>query len=109
MREIDKAMMNKFNMVDRLMYKLDGLISEIKTAVSDIKEQKQADPEQIIEEAIKPLQEENQKLKERDFPIKIIIKDNKYLCPGCGSDLKKSDVGFFCRKCGQKISANLPE
>lgn len=109
MREIDDSMKTKFNMVDHLMYSLDCFIEEIKVAFGEYKDRKQADPEQIIEEAIKPLEEENKKLKERDFPIKAIVKDNKLYCPICDSEIKKSDVGFFCRQCGQKISVNLPK
>lgn len=108
MREIDESMMSKFNPIDLFMYRVDRVINEIKVGISDIKDQKQPEPEEVIEVAIKELKEENDNLKKRDFPQKVVIKDNLYLCPACSSKLKKSDVGFFCKKCGQRISKNLP-
>lgn len=108
MREIDESMMSKFNFLDMFMYKIDGFINGVKEAVSDIKDQKQPEPEEVIEVAIKELKEENENLKKRDFPQRVVIKDNLFLCPACSSELKKSDVGFFCKKCGQRISKNLP-
>ena len=105
--KIDDSLMTKFNIVDRFMYRIDGLFDEIKTATQELRESSKANPQEMIEAATNHLEEENKQLKNREYPVKAIVKDDKYFCPKCEYEIIKSDVGFYCKNCGQKISRNV--
>ncbi len=106
----------KWNWLDSVLFLIEQKCSDISQAVRDSREP-EPDVETMIEAETRYLQDENKKLKKKDYPHKVDIKelnDHKIVtCPCCGIDLThyldintletENSYPKFCFECGNII------
>lgn len=99
-----------WNALDSIIYILENKTNQL---ISDIKERKKTlpNPEEMIEAETQYLKSENKKLKELQFPKKIVRTDEgrNYICPNKKCNISISGILVeqykikFCPECGQRI------
>ena len=78
-------------MLDTLIYKVEKCISQIKNKLKNSQDEI-PDPEEMIEAATERLQQENEQLKKKQYPGRIIMKGNNYYCPDCYEHLSQDMI-----------------
>lgn len=97
--------MNKWNLLDKLIYKIEILLSQLFHYIKENKEM--PDPEEMILAATQHLQEENDKLKEYRVPETVIFCNEKYQCPKCKKVIYTELIEHYkvkhCPECGKRF------
>lgn len=91
----------KWNKLDSIIFFLESKIGQIKDAVKDSKDD---DPgvELMIRAETEHLQSENETLKKREFPLRLIEEDGVFFCPECKAVLADPSVKY-CGFCGHRV------
>lgn len=93
----------RWNVLDSFICKIESRIDRLSNAVKESKDEI-PDPEEIIAAATEQLQQENEQLKKRLYPGKIIAEGNSYYCPDCHEQLSTELIKKkFCPECGKRI------
>lgn len=90
----------RWNALDSFIYKIESGVTRLLNAVKDGQEEL-PDPEEMILAATEQLQQENEQLKKKTYPGKIIVENDGYYCPDCHERL--SQIKKFCPECGKRI------
>lgn len=101
-----KDMLIDWNILDKIFYKIDLFLINIKSY------KQTPDAECMIEAETKYLKTENESLKELQYPKKVIKEERGYCCPNSKCKEEISSVLIekykikFCPECGQRIYYN---
>lgn len=87
-----------WNLLDSFIYFCESRIESI------IAEQKEEEPdvELMIQAETEFLRKENDSLKRRELPIRLIEKDGMFLCPKCNATFSDPNVRY-CASCGHRV------
>ena len=104
--------LNNWNILDKVIYKIEVFINKAVLYMKDNKEM--PEPEEIILAATKHLQEENEQLKEYRVPGRVIVREDKYMCPKCKEVIDNKLLEKYkvkhCPECGKRLfSVNKSE
>lgn len=100
---MNNIFVNKWNMLDTLIYKVESCMAQLKLGLKDNKDEF-PDPEEIIEAATEQLRHENDELRRKQYPGKIRKEGNQYFCPDCNAPLSPELIRKkFCPECGKRI------
>lgn len=100
---MNNILIKNWNMLDTFIYKVEKCISQIKNKLKNSQDEI-PDPEEMIEAATERLQQENEQLKKKQYPGRIIMKGNNYYCPDCYEHLSQDMIKKkFCSECGKRI------
>lgn len=103
MMKITSIITNNWNPIDIIIHKAEICVSRITEAINDSKDDI-PDPEVMIMAATEHLREENEQLKKKLYPERIIVKYGNYYCPECHEQLLPELAGKnFCPECGKRI------
>lgn len=101
----------KWNLFDSFLYKIESVFTKL---VSELKKDENTlpDPEEMITAATKYLKEENDHLKKKEYPGTLKIKNGKYFCPDCRTEIPtliiKECHTKYCPECGKRIMLTTP-
>ena len=90
-----------WNVLDSIIYFLEGKLGKVKTAVKDSKDE---DPnvELLIQAETKHLMAENESLKKREHPLYLIEENGQIICPKCRVQQSDPDIKY-CSNCGHRV------
>lgn len=101
----------RWNALDSFIYKIESGVTGVLNAVKEEKEEL-PDPEEMIAAATKQLKEENDVLKQLQFPGKILFIEGKYYCPHCKNEIARELIddyqAKYCIGCGKRITISVP-
>lgn len=89
-----------WNMLDSIIFFLEGKIGRVKTAVKNSKDE-DPDVELMIQAETEHLRTENETLKKRETPAYLIEDEGQYFCPKCR--MKIVDTVKYCPNCGHRV------
>ena len=90
-----------WNILDSIIFFVEGKISRVKAAVKDSKEE-DPDVELLIQAETEHLRIENETLKKRETPAYLIEDKGQYLCPKCRAKIINTNVKY-CSNCGRRV------
>lgn len=90
-----------WNMLDRLIFRVENAVKNIKAEVDDAA-QSEPDVEIMIAAETEHLRNENEQLKKREQPLHIIEVEEEYICPKCQERINNMGAKY-CSNCGQRI------
>lgn len=89
-----------WNMLDSIIFSLEGKIGRVKAAVKDSKDD-DPDVELMIQAETEHLRAENETLKKRETPAYLIEDEGQYFCPKCRMEIE--DTIKYCPNCGHRV------
>lgn len=90
-----------WNRLDSFIFFCENKLEKAKAALIATKED-EPDVELMIQAETEHLRAENETLKKRELPIRIIEKDGIFLCPKCMAVLPDPNVKY-CGSCGHRV------
>lgn len=101
----------RWNALDSFIYKIESGVTGVLNVVKEEKEEL-PDPEEMIAAVTKQLKEENDVLKQLQFPGKILFIEGKYYCPHCKNEITRELIddyqAKYCIGCGKRITKFVP-
>ena len=93
---------SNWNIIDSIIYFTENVLSKLIDKVRESKD-KLPEPEEMIEAAIRELQEEKEELLQYRIPGQMIKLDGHYACPKCKTMLPDSLNYKYCPECGKRV------
>ncbi len=90
-----------WNLLDSIIFFCENKLHQVKEAVRDSKEP-EPDVELMIQAETEHLKTENENLKERERPLRLIKNAGEYFCPKCQYKLSERQVKY-CANCGHRV------
>lgn len=90
-----------WNRLDSIIFFCENKLTQVKTAISDSREE-EPDVELMIQVETEHLREENESLKRRELPVHLIEREGEYICPKCHYKLSDLQVRY-CANCGHRV------
>ena len=94
-----------WNMLDSIIFSLEGKLGRVASTVKDSKDE---DPnvELLIQAETEHLRAENESLKKREHPLYLIEEDGQILCPKCKTQHSDPDIKY-CSYCGHRVIRHI--
>lgn len=91
----------KWNKLDSIIYFFESKIGALRNlACND--EESEPDVEMMIQAETEHLRNENENLKKREIPVRLVEEGGMFFCPKCRNQLSDSDVKY-CANCGHRV------
>ncbi len=91
-----------WNCLDSIILFCENKMRRLKEAISDSKET-EPDVELMIEAETEHLRAENESLKKKELPVRLIEQEGEYICPKCQHKQADSLVRY-CANCGHRVT-----